>query len=629
VGYVYDAASRLETVTDWDSLVTIYVYDKAGRLGTVTLPNGIVSTYEYDDASRLLSLTHEDDPITFASYGYTYDDVGNRLTADEAVRQPDESTASMAITYEYDPLYRLTEADYDDETYYHYTYDAVGNRLTEATESGTTTYQYDIANRLADVDSVEFTWDDNGNLLDDGTSEYAYDHANRLASVTQGGDLYTFTYNGLGDRLRQIINSSPTNYTLDLAAGLTQVLADGANAYLYGVARIGEEQPGGRGYHLPDGLGSLRQLVDVDTQVGLTRSYQPFGTPIASYGTSQTLFGFTGEQRDGTGLVYLRARYLSSSTGRFVQSDPSDEESNLFIYAMANPVNRTDPTGMFSENQIARSFGLSSFDMLIEVLKGTKPPPLLPNDDKWGFLAAMLEAEEGDSIAAGSLILTTITPHVQYTGGNHLWLLNCNEIMVGGRRLVDYFDYVLLQPTWRDLPAEYWRDTSPSYHRLSGRNGTKTFADGTTRIDIPDYHSVDAMFWMGGAAISGIVDRFGNQYISVGVAGDGGGLFYSEGYVCGGAQDCPGTVPSTEAAVRGTIEGPCVIVEVAVVGGVAYTVCFAPDGLRSALVYTWGYGATVGSGVSRAIWVGRAEARSWNWAIRDRVSGVMVTDITH
>jgi hypothetical protein len=35
---------------------------------------------------------------------------------------------------------------------------------------------------------------------------------------------------------------------MDLAAGLTHVLSDGTNAYLYGNARIGEEQPGGWQY---------------------------------------------------------------------------------------------------------------------------------------------------------------------------------------------------------------------------------------------------------------------------------------------------------------------------------------------------------------------------------------------
>ena len=112
------------------------------------------------------------------------------------------------------------------------------------------------------MDAVELTWDDNENLVDDGVSEYVYDHANRLVAVTQGLDTYAYSYNGLGDQLTQTVNSSPTDYSLDLAAGLTQVLADGTNAYLYGLARLGEEQPGGWQYHLGDALGSVRQLAD-------------------------------------------------------------------------------------------------------------------------------------------------------------------------------------------------------------------------------------------------------------------------------------------------------------------------------------------------------------------------------
>ena len=54
---------------------------------------------------------------------------------------------------------------------------------------------------------------------------YTYDAANRLITVTQGANAYAFAYNGLGDRLRQTVNDAPTNYMLDLNAGLTQVLA--------------------------------------------------------------------------------------------------------------------------------------------------------------------------------------------------------------------------------------------------------------------------------------------------------------------------------------------------------------------------------------------------------------------
>jgi len=49
----------------------------------------------------------------------------------------------------------------------------------------------------------------------------------------------------LSDRLEQTVNSITTEYALDLASGLTQVLSDETNAYLYGAGRIGEEQPGG------------------------------------------------------------------------------------------------------------------------------------------------------------------------------------------------------------------------------------------------------------------------------------------------------------------------------------------------------------------------------------------------
>ena len=44
--------------------------------------------------------------------------------------------------------------------------------------------------------------------------------------------------NGLGDRLAQSVDGVVTRYMLDLNAGLTQVLSDGTNTYLYGLSRI-------------------------------------------------------------------------------------------------------------------------------------------------------------------------------------------------------------------------------------------------------------------------------------------------------------------------------------------------------------------------------------------------------
>ena len=177
---------------------------------------------------------------------------------------------------------------------------------------------------------------------------YSYDHQDRLTSIDTGSSVYELLYNGLGDRLQQTVDGAGTTYALDLNAGLTQVLSDGTNAYLYGLGRIGELQPSGWAYHLPDALGSVRQLADAAGVVALARSYEPFGSPLDTAGQVATSYGFTGEWTDATGMLYLRTRYYRPREGRFLTKDNSALENNLFLYASADPVNRTDPTGLMS-----------------------------------------------------------------------------------------------------------------------------------------------------------------------------------------------------------------------------------------------------------------------------------------
>jgi len=258
---------------------------------------------------------------------------------------------NVTIDYAYDPLYRLTAADYDSGEFFHYTYDAVGNRLTQATHKGSNVYAYDIASRLIEVDGVSFVWDDNGNLIQDDRAIYAYDYANRLKVVLMGGDQYLFDYNGLGDRLRQTVNGAPAEYTLDIVSSLTQVLTDGKNVYLYGVGRVGGQQPGGWQYHLPDALGSVRQLEDASASVTLAQAYEPFGGVISSSGSAATAFQFTGELVDETELLYLRARYYAPGQGRFISRDiwrfafDRPITLNAWPYAHDNPVKVTDASG--------------------------------------------------------------------------------------------------------------------------------------------------------------------------------------------------------------------------------------------------------------------------------------------
>jgi len=306
-------------------------------------------------ATATFTATSTASPTDTATATFTPTDTATPTDTPTPTPEPLVVTTTT-IDYAYDPLYRLVAANHSsdaffEDAFFNYTYDAVGNRLTQETPAGTNTYSYDVANRLTSVDGQAYAWDANGNLLFDGFKTYTYDHANRLSSIVQGPDVYGFGYNGLGDRLQQTVNGATSNYTLDIEAGLTQVLSDGGTDFIYGVGRIAQQGAAGREYFLGDALNSARQLVNDAGRVGLGRAYEPFGDLLSIAGEIQTAYGFAGEWTDATGLINLRARYYQPTTGRFVQPDPfggfptRPVSLNAYPYAYDNPLLYTDASG--------------------------------------------------------------------------------------------------------------------------------------------------------------------------------------------------------------------------------------------------------------------------------------------
>ena len=159
-----------------------------------------------------------------------------------------------------------------------------------------------------------------------------------------------YTYNTNGLRVAQSVDSDVTTFAWDWASGLPEMVSEGANLYLVGHDTLGRWDGDEWAYHLPDALGSVRQVVDGAGMVTSAREWTPYGVEV---GAAQAGLGYTGEWWDAdAALLYLRARWYEPGVGRFTQKDPwmgyeqIPGTYNGFNYAMGNPINLNDPSGL-------------------------------------------------------------------------------------------------------------------------------------------------------------------------------------------------------------------------------------------------------------------------------------------
>ncbi len=264
----------------------------------------------------------------------------------------DTTYNERTIDYTYDGLSRLLTANYDGGTVeYTYGYDLAGN----LTNMNGATRTYNAANQMTNDGTHTLTYDANGNLTSDGTNTYTWDRANRMLTAPNNT---SYKYDGLNNRISQSIGTTTptvTQYLLDTQPGLTKVLAatTGANTERYIHAPRGihsmENTSGDWTYAVQDGLGSVRSEIDSTLGVNAVQSYNPYGVPDGNYAPG---FGFTGEQTDSNGQLYLRARYYNPSLGVFNSRDPFEGITqrpmslNGYSWVEGNPIMHTDPTGM-------------------------------------------------------------------------------------------------------------------------------------------------------------------------------------------------------------------------------------------------------------------------------------------
>ncbi len=362
ISYTYDLNNNLTSMTDPAGIISKYVYDTLNRLTDIKDPaNQVIAHYDYDALSRrtgkscavsgspfaanyaydlvsqLLSITNL--PTTIANT-YTYDNVGNRLSLTDN---------NGLHSYTYDNVYRLINSTNPNEAY---NYDPVGNR-------NPITQTYDSGNRLLEDDTYIYTYDLDGNMTSKvkkaggETTTYNYNSEDQLIGIVTPTQTISYKYDALGRRIEKNVSGTITRYIYDGEDIIQELDQDNQiiATYTHGPGTdepICLEKNSQKYYYISDGLGSITALVDSNGNIAQTYRYDSFGNIINSSGTITQPFTYTGREYDSeTGLYYLRARYYDAKIGRFLQEDPI-WGVNAYSYCNNNPINWTDPLGLWS-----------------------------------------------------------------------------------------------------------------------------------------------------------------------------------------------------------------------------------------------------------------------------------------
>ena len=263
------------------------------------------------------------------------------------------------INYTYDPTYQLISADHTnipDETY---TYDPVGNRLTATVDN---------ANRLTEDANYTYTYDNNGNLIQkthkitQAAITYAYDFENRLIKINLPlGITAEYKYDPFGRRIEKNISGQITTKYLydneDIIMEYAAIIPTNTNITTKYIHGPGIDEPlsmirnNKTYYYHADALGSIIRMTDQNGNTVQTIRYDSYGN-IKAISNPLLIqpYAWTGREYDiESGFYYLRNRYYDPKTGRFITKDPigfAGGDVNVYGYVGNGPVNWVDPWGL-------------------------------------------------------------------------------------------------------------------------------------------------------------------------------------------------------------------------------------------------------------------------------------------
>jgi RHS repeat-associated protein len=328
IAYSYDLSGNL-VGSSMAAAGVSFIYDARNLPTAVTRTNGVTSAFSFDQRGALLSLIHAKGATAINRQSYGYDATGKRISATNDLAQPLITQSAVATVDAANELVSNGQTTYS--------HDLNGNRQTETSSAGRLTYAWDGRNRLSSIT------DASGNV-----TAFKYNSGRDLIEIDKTVAGATTAQKFVLDSLTNVVSLT------DPATGLPISVLTGRSidSHFASVDSFGNVAFG-----VGDSLGSNGGVTNSSGTVTSKTAYDPYGQSGTSPPTSFP-FAFTGRVPVTNNILYFRARFYDTSTGRFLSEDPEDfgaGDTNLYRYAGGDPINGSDPTGRGDAQDLGRA----------------------------------------------------------------------------------------------------------------------------------------------------------------------------------------------------------------------------------------------------------------------------------